>query len=48
MNENTNPYETVLLFKGHFILLPDNYDVLFRKHLQVAARPKHMVSPNPQ
>ena len=26
MNENTNPYETGLPFKGHFILLTDNYD----------------------
>ena len=48
MNENTNPYETGLPFKGHFILLPDNYDELCRKHLQVVARPKHAVSPNPQ
>ena len=36
----------VFLFKGHFILLPDNYNGLCRKHLQVVARPKHVVSPN--
>ena len=47
MNENTNPYKTGLPFKGHFILLPDNYDELCRKHLQVVAGPKHVVSPNP-
>ena len=49
MNENTNPYKTGLPFKGHNILLPvpENYDELCRKHLQVVACPKHAVSPNP-
>ena len=28
MNENTNCYDIGLQFKGHFILLPDNYDRL--------------------
>ena len=33
MNENTNRYETGLPFKSDFVLLPDNYDELCRKHL---------------
>ena len=33
MNDNTNRYETGLPFKSDFVLLPDNYDELCRKHL---------------
>ena len=48
MNENTNGYETSLPLKGNFVLYPDNYNELCRKHLQVVARPKQAVPLNPQ
>ena len=48
MNENTNRYETSLPLKGNFVLRPDNYNELCRKHLQVVACPKHAIPLNPQ